>query len=522
MSDQAQPNIVASSLKVTIIKMAGSLAGFIAILLIARKYGSNDVTDAFFIGRLLPIIIAAQIARALSISLVPVFTRIHSNEGEQACRKAVRSTITAVGGLLLIFTALFAVCSPTILHFQAPGFDEEQYASAFKIAMTVLPLYFLLGTNSVIESYLNLKHIFLPAELASALTSFGTIVGIVFLSPLMGLQGVAVGTSTGALLGFLLLNFFAIRRFKLLPSLDPRLGFRTLKGGYKALMSIFYGVSAGQAAMIIAQAFATTLGDGKVTIFNYSVRLVTGFPFMGGMALGKVLMPKLSKEADADDPSVLRASVTMILRGILFIFLPYTVAFFLFRDVVVDILFSGGMDAENLSALSMTLAFHSPAILSGAANIILLRTFHSLNESTIIFRSSTVFLVVNLATIYFLSYLAGFGVAGLGGAYSVATTFQMFGLMYLLSKRIGIFIDRPFFVFLGKVLLGMALASIPVWFLLPSDLFSTNSLSEWAFAAIAFVAMSVVGIAALSVLRVAEMQKITQIFARKFLRRMAS
>ena len=165
MSDHAQPNVVVSSMKVTIIKMSGSLAGFIAILLIARTYGSNDATDAFFIGRLLPIIIAAQIARALSIALVPVFSRIRDDQGEEACLKAARSSISAVACLLLIFTAIFAAFSPIILKLQAPGFDEDQYTSAFTIAMTLLPLYFLLGTNSVLEGFLNLKHAFLPAEL---------------------------------------------------------------------------------------------------------------------------------------------------------------------------------------------------------------------------------------------------------------------------------------------------------------------------------------------------------------------
>ncbi|MEM7673125.1 MAG: lipid II flippase MurJ [Verrucomicrobiota bacterium] len=509
-------------MKVTIIKMSGSLAGFIAILLIARTYGSNDVTDAFFIGRLLPIIIATQIARALSIALVPVFSRIRDDQGEEACLKAARSSISAVACLLLIFTAIFAAFSPIILKLQAPGFDEDQYTSAFTIAMTLLPLYFLLGTNSVLEGFLNLKHAFLPAELASAMTSFGTIAGILFLAPYMGLQGVAVGTTSGALLGFSLLFIFAFRRYGLGPSLDLRLGLQTILGGSKALMSIFYGVSTGQAAMIIAQAFATTLGEGKATIFSYAVRLVTGFPFMGGLAIGKVLMPRLSKDANSEDPEVLRSSVHQILRGIVFIFTPYTIAFFLFRDVFVDMLFSRGMSLENMKDLSDTLAWYSPAILSGAVNIILLRTFHSLDESTIIFRSSTVFLITNLATIYFLSHLGGAGVAGLGGAYGVATSLQMCGLMFLLSKRIGRFIDQRFILFLGKLLVGMGLASIPVLIFLPNDLLTTNKLSDWAISALILGLMGAIGTAALSVLRVAEMQRITQLLARKFLRKLAS
>jgi len=515
MSAQAQPNILKSSFKVTIIKMAGSLAGFIAILLIARRYGSNESTDAFFIGRLLPIIISTQIARALPIALIPVFSKIQKNEGEDACRSVTASTISTVGAALLILTLLFAVCSKWILHLQAPGFAAEQYTSAWQITLTLLPLFWLLGTNAVIEAFLNLKHMFLPAELASASYSFGTMFGIFALAPKLGLVGVAVGTSAGAIIGFVLLWAFAYRQFKLVPSFDFKPGLLALRSSYKALISIFYGVSAGQAATIVAQGFATTLGDGMASIFNYATRIVIGFPFVAGMAIGKVLMPRLSSEANSNEQETLRKSVGTFMRGIFFFFAPYALSFFLLRDVLVELLFSNNMQVEDLTHLSQALAAYSPAILFGTVNIVLLRTFHSLNSSTVIFRSSTLFLLVNLPAIYLLANVAGFGVAGLAGAYSLATGSQMLGLTIILSSRLGTILDSKFVIFVLKLIFAMVLATIPVWLLLPAQPFLTAPREIIISAIAASTLMMACWISALTLLRVPEMQMLLKTLSKR-------
>lgn len=507
--------VVRSSAKVSAVKMVGSLAGLLAVLFLAHKYGSTAETDTYFIGRIIPVILATQLARAFSIALVPVFARIQVEGGLDESRRATGSAITFTALILVLGTLLLLFLLWPLLQIQAPGFDEAQQIGAWRISLTLVPLICLLGVGSVMEAFLNVNNIFLPSEFAANLLSVGTLIGAIILSPFLGIEGVALGTTLGASFGLILVGAYAYKRHGLQPNWNVGRGRRIFVDGFKSIVSVLCGVSAGQVVLVFVQGIATTLGEGAASLFNYAMRLVTGFPLVIGMAVGKVLMPRLVRQANLDDPEQMRHAVTAYLRGVCFVFAPYAVLFFAYREVLIRLLFPAQLfDAEELLILSATLAAYAPAIFMGSANNILIRTFHSIGHATVIIRTASIYMITGLLSMHLLCGWLDYGVAGLAMTMSVATGAQMLGLGWWLTRRIGGFVDRSVMSYLVRLGLALVVATGPVAFLLPADIF-TASLLNVAISSIASAGVfMVVFLVLLIIFRVPELRHLVSGFNR--------
>lgn len=475
MSDDG---VVRSSAKVSAVKLLGSLAGLFAVLVIAHRYGSTAETDAYFIGRIIPIIVGTQLARAFSIALVPVFSRIQEQSGLEESRRVTGATITCAAAVLSLGTVLLLCLLGPLLQLQAPGFTPEQRQEAWIIALILLPLIAVLGVGAIIEAFLNVNRVFLPSELGSNLLSVGTLGGALLLDPHLGIIGVPLGTAAGTLAGLLGIGVYAVRRHQLPLLWSFATGREVLVRSFKSVISVLSGVSAGQLVQLFAQGVATTLGDGATSLFNYAMRLATGFPLVVGMAVGKVLMPRLVQKANLQDPEQMRRAVGAYLRGICLVFAPYAALFFLYREVLVRLLFPADLlSATELLILSATLAAYSPGIFVGSVNNILIRTFHSIGHPTVIIRTASVFLVTGVGAIFLLCQWGDMGVAGLALAMTLALTAQMLALSGWLVARIGCFTDAKFMGFLGALGIALLIAMVPATALLLRDPYSAGFLN---------------------------------------------
>ena len=55
--------------------------GVVTIVLIAARFGARTETDAYFIGRLIPVGLWMAFGRAFRLSFIPVYTRTLNNDG---------------------------------------------------------------------------------------------------------------------------------------------------------------------------------------------------------------------------------------------------------------------------------------------------------------------------------------------------------------------------------------------------------------------------------------------------------
>jgi len=97
--------------------------------------------------------------------------------------------------LLFLFT-------PQLTALIAPGFNSEQLAKTVLLSRIMFLSPIIFGIASIFSGILQYFQRFLAYSLAGALYNLGIIAGIIFLTPYLGIYGVALGVILGALLYF--------------------------------------------------------------------------------------------------------------------------------------------------------------------------------------------------------------------------------------------------------------------------------------------------------------------------------
>jgi putative peptidoglycan lipid II flippase len=137
----------------------------------------------------------------------------------------------------------------------------------------------------------------------------------------------------------LMFQFPALMRLGLLPR--PKFGFRD--PGVKRIMTLMlpaiFGVSVTQINLLFDTLLASFLAVGSISWLYFSDRLVE-FPLgIFGVALGVVILPKLSKSYSNDDTVAFSHSLDWGLRCVLLIGLPATIGLLLLAEPMLSTLF---------------------------------------------------------------------------------------------------------------------------------------------------------------------------------------
>ena len=452
--------ILRSALTVTSLRGISSFLSLGTMLLLAHRFGGESTeTDALFMGRVLSTMLAIQLARAFSVSLVPVLTRQQIAHGDTHARTCLLHFFVGFGLWLVAFTLLQLALAFPLMRLLGRGFTPLQVFTSSCIHMMNSPLSLVLGLFAITEAYLNTRGRFALTEAAALGMPIGTLAGILVWVPHLGIMGVPIGTITGALVGLLML-MLALRRTGPLQATSD-FECPSCRDLMPHFLPVIWGGSAGQVSGAIARSLATTLGVGSVSILQYGQQAMSAIPMMAATAIGKVLLPRLSAEAATGQMRELGRTVDLSLRIMLLIFVPYSTIMTIGNDPLASLLFGHGQfGAEAVRRIALVIACFSPSVCCGAATLVLMRTFYALQHSRIILTTASAFLVLHIAFSYAL--VGRFGIVGLAAAYSLAFISQAILMGVLLHRKIGSFAGLASAWWLVRCLLAAVLAGIPM------------------------------------------------------------
>lgn len=431
-----QHGFVKTSAKVTAVKLVTAVVATFAIILIAYQFGISPETDALFLGRILPLLIATQMSRAFSVAIVPIVTKQLGLDNVIQTREVMGLFLFVMPLILLVMVAVFNVLATPLINLVAAGLDPEARAIATDVTRILSLAILFLGSASVLEAFLNAHKQFLLPEMLSVFYPLGTVFGALFLSDQFGILGVSMGTLMGTFVMFILSLVIVVRRYEV----RPRVAFvgagDLLKRAGKQVLPVIWGGSVGQLSNVVARSLAAGLGPGTVSVLSYGYRICTSTPFFLGLSIGKVILPFLSQHAEQGEEEKFRNTIVRFLRLMLFLFVPITVMLVVLRIPVISVLLQHGQfSVENVNRTASVVAYFAPGIAFTAVNIVVMRAFFSLEQARVIFRSASVFLVVCVTLSYVLS--RSMGVEGLALAYSLALGLQMCLILFWLHRRVG-------------------------------------------------------------------------------------
>src|ERR1035437_621439 len=176
---------------------------------IAHFVGPSPMLDAYYSAFRIPDLIFISIASLASITVLIPFI-VSKMPGEKATPEAQKF-------LNDIFTVFFAVVAfvsivvfflmPVLAHIVAPGFTPLMQAKVVELSRIMLLSPILMGLSNLFGTITQIFRRFFIYSLSPIFYNVGIIVGVIFLYPIFGIYGLALGVVFGSLMHFLIQAF---------------------------------------------------------------------------------------------------------------------------------------------------------------------------------------------------------------------------------------------------------------------------------------------------------------------------
>ncbi len=351
--------------------LVSRLTGFARIVLLAAILGAA-LSSAFSVANQLPNLVAALVLEATFTAIfIPVLARAEQGDPDGGAA-FVRRLVTLTTTLLLVATALSVVAAPLLVRLMLGRTPQVNEPLTTAFAYLLLPQVLAYGLTSVFMAILNTRNVFGPTAWAPVVNNvvalvtlavYAIVPGELSVDPVrMGntkLLVLGIGTTLGVFAQTAVL-LVALRRQHV--SLRPLWGVdqRLKRFGAMAAAMVLY-VLISQLGLVVGNQIASTAAASGPAIYNYTW-LVLMLPFgMIGVTVLTVVMPRLSRNAAANDTHAVLADLSLATRLTLITLIPIVAFMTVGGPAIGSALFAyghfGGVDAGYLGAAITLSAF---------------------------------------------------------------------------------------------------------------------------------------------------------------------
>ncbi|MBW3608509.1 MAG: murein biosynthesis integral membrane protein MurJ, partial [Actinobacteria bacterium] len=360
------------------------------------------------------------------------------------------------GALTLLFVLLAGVIVPPLT---ADAFTPELDALTTGLTRVMFPIVVLLGLNGLVVGILNAHDHFSVPAISPLVWNLVIIAALVWLTPLFEgderLYAYAIGVLVGTVVQFAM-ALPVLRRigFPLrigLDARDPRIA-RVLK----LMLPVTIGLGLINVNLLINSALGTAISDQASRAIDAAFRIYMLPQGMFSVAVATVLFPTLSRLASRRDLDGLRAATGNGTRQIALLLIPAAAATIALAVPITRLVFErGAFDAESTRLTAEALFWFSFSLPFSGINLLLTRTFFSLQRPWLPTALALGSLVVNVAVA--LALYRPFGIGGIVAATAISTAAMTAGQAYYLRRELrGIELGRTLAVLAQAVLAAAA------------------------------------------------------------------
>ena len=368
--------------------LVSRITGFTRIVLLAAILGAA-LSSAFSVANQLPNLVAALVLEATFTAIfVPVLARAERDDPDGGTA-FVRRLVTLVTTLLLVATVLSVAAAPLLVRLMLGSDPQVNRPLTTAFAYLLLPQVLFYGLSSVFMAILNTRNVFAPPAWAPVVNNVVAIatLGLYLLVPgelsvdpvRMGnakLLVLGIGTTLGVFAQTAVL-LVAIRRERI--SLRPLWGIdeRLKRFGTMAAAMVLY-VLISQAGLIVGTQIASAAAASGPAIYNYTW-MVLMLPFgVIGVTVLTVVMPRLSRNAVANDVPAVLADLSLATRLTMVTLIPIVAFMTVAGPAIGSALFAYGNFGEvDAGYLGMAIALSAFTLIPYALVLLQLRVFYA-------------------------------------------------------------------------------------------------------------------------------------------------
>jgi putative peptidoglycan lipid II flippase len=335
--------LIKATAVVSVMTLISRLLGFVRDMLIARLFGVDAATDAFFVIFKIPNLLRRLFAEgAFAHALVPVLTAYKQTDQHSSLKEFIAKLSGQFILWSMLLTLIAFVLAPALVLLLAPGFawQSSQYDLAVDLLRITLPFGACIVLVAFAGAVLNAHDRFALPALTPVFLNLSMIAAALWLAPRLNIpiMALAWGISIAGVVQ-LLAQMPSIMKLRLLAL--PRFVFSDPETGKTLglMLPAIFSASVTQVNLLLDTLIASFLVSGSVSWLYYSDRLVE-FPLgILGMALSTVILPQLSKNHAMEDGAAFSSTLDWGLRWVVIVGMPATIGLFLLAEPTLSTLF---------------------------------------------------------------------------------------------------------------------------------------------------------------------------------------
>jgi putative peptidoglycan lipid II flippase len=428
---------------------------------IAWRFGAGPQTDAYVAAFRLPDLMNNfLVGGAVGITFVTILNHYRERGEEAEGERLLFSVLNLMVLVLAAATVALMFLAPPFIRFTNKGFTPEQVALCAHMTRILLPAQIFLFAGSVLGATLLVRKQFMYQALQPIVYNLCIIAGGLFLVN-MGVSGLAVGATTGFLLGSFALNWWGTVRAGVRYRWSIDLRHPGLRMWLQMTLPLMFGFGLPFLDQYFAGYYASG-ATGAITRLNNAKQLFSAPMSMLAQAAGVASLPFFSQLWAKGKKFEFAVGVADSVSRVVALGLLASSAMIALAHPIVDLIFGGGRFTPNdVRQTSLFFALYTVSLFLWSAQSIYARSFYAAGITWLPMLASTIILLV--AFPFYGLGNAWFGTAGLAMASDAGIALQAVTLALLLHQRRMVSLASLDYAEMGRCLVAGTASGGVVW-----------------------------------------------------------
>lgn len=495
------------------------IAGLVREIVASSYFGTSGAFSAFTIAFQVPNVVRSLFAdAALSAAFVPVFTELlEHGKRKEAFRLA--STLfflilTVLSAITVLFVAFAGLIMPLFIGAELAGFEDLTVG----LSRVLFPVVLVLGLNGLVVGVLNAYDHFTIPALSPLVWNAVILICLVGSQQVLSGDEQLYGYAIGVLIGTAVQLAMAVPMLRRLGfKLEVSFSFRDerVRKVLRLMLPVTIGLGLINFNVLINSTLGSLVSEGAPRAIDAAFRIYMLPQGMFSVAIATVLFPALSRFAARRDLDGLRSLTANGMRQIFLLLIPAAAATLALATPITRLIYQhGDFGASSTDLVSSALFWFSFSLPFSGVNLLLTRTFFSLQKPWITTGIAGLNLTVNVAVS--VALYKPFGVAGIVIGTAVSSAVMTVAQMHFLRRELhGRLEVRRTATVAAQITVAAALlggAAYGVWYALDRAL-GEAILAQLIAVGVALAVGLVVYVVAVLALRIPEARQIQRLAA---------
>ncbi len=386
------------------------LLGLIRDRTLAHVVGAGPMLDIYYAAFRIPDFLYISVASLASVTVLMPFLvdKINADsEGKEKARKFINNIFSAYMLFMIVISIVVAIFIPYIANYIAPGFRDEQLSLLITTSRIMLLSPIFIGLSNLIGTITQLFKNFFIFSLSPIFYNIGILIGIIFIYPKFGVQGLAIGVVLGAVM-HLSIQLPIIISHGFFPKIISKINWKEVLDVIKLSAPRTLTLSCNSLAFIALIAMASTIKEGSISLFTFAYNLQSVPVGIIGISYSVAAFPVLVKSFSTKDIGAYTNYILNAARHIIFWSLPVIVLMIVLRAQIVRVVL--GSNAFSWSDTRLTAASAALFVISLTSQslvLLLVRGYYAASNTKkpLIINIFSSFMIIVFA--YFFIYVLG-------------------------------------------------------------------------------------------------------------------